>query len=113
AARLGWSAYIVPFLFVLSPTLLLMGDAVSVGWAVLTAMVGVALTSIGVAGYLFTPLGIGMRALFVIVGIVLLTPADVPYSGGVAAEAVCLVIAAGLVLVNRRAGRVEARPAVN
>ena len=90
-----------------------MGDAVSVAWAVLTAMVGVALTSIGVAGYLFTPLTVGMRVLFVVTGIVLLTPADVPYSGGIAAEALCLVIAGGLILLNRRAGRAEARPAVN
>jgi TRAP transporter 4TM/12TM fusion protein len=105
AARLGWSAYIVPFLFVLSPTLLLIGDAGAVAWAVVTAMGGVALTSIGVAGYLFTPLSVLSRVLFVIAGIGLLAPADVPYSGGLVAEAVCLVVAAVLVMFNWRAKR--------
>jgi TRAP transporter 4TM/12TM fusion protein len=111
AAKLGWSAYIVPFLFVLSPSLILMGDAGSVAWAVLTAVVGVALTSIGVAGFLFTPLTVAMRALFVITGVVLLTPADVPYSGGLVAEVVCLVVATVLVAVDWRARR-SAAPAL-
>ena len=30
AVRFGWPAYVVPFLFVLSPTLLMQGDTVSV-----------------------------------------------------------------------------------
>jgi TRAP transporter 4TM/12TM fusion protein len=105
AARLGWSAYIVPFLFVLSPTLLLIGDTASVVWAVVTAMAGVALTSIGVAGYLLTPLSPVLRILFVIVGIGLMVPPDVPYSGGLAGQGALLLAAVVLVAINWRARR--------
>ena len=52
ATRFGWSTFIVPFLFVVSPALLLIGDAASVALAVTSATIGVWLVSIGVVGQL-------------------------------------------------------------
>ena len=49
AARFGWTAYIVPFLFVLSPTLLLIGRPMAIALAVLTALLGIWLVSIALA----------------------------------------------------------------
>ena len=40
ATRLGWTAYIVPFLFVYSPSLLLQGNPFQVALAVATAVGG-------------------------------------------------------------------------
>src|SRR3970282_1958537 len=69
ACRFGWSAFIVPFLFVLSPTLLLIGPADEVALAVATAALGIWLTSIGVVGYFMRPMGGSLRALFIVAGI--------------------------------------------
>ena len=56
-------AYIVPFLFVYHPALILEGSALEIVTTLLTASVGVALLGIACAGYLFRPLG-WMRRLW-------------------------------------------------
>ena len=55
--RFGWSAYIVPFLFVSSPTLLMQGPIPDVVLAVGTAIMGVYLVSVAVAGFMTRPVG--------------------------------------------------------
>jgi len=75
ACRFGWSAFIVPFLFVLSPTLLLIGPADEVALAIVTATLGIWLTSIGTIGYFVRPLGAGRRGMFAVSGILALIPA--------------------------------------
>jgi TRAP transporter 4TM/12TM fusion protein len=72
----GWSAYIVPFLFVLSPSLLLIGAPGEVTLAVVTAFAGVALATAGMAAYLFAPLGLVQRVLMFIAGIAIMIPAN-------------------------------------
>jgi TRAP transporter 4TM/12TM fusion protein len=55
--RLGIVAYIVPFVFVYHPALILEGSVLEIVATVLTASVGVGLLGVGCAGYLFRPLG--------------------------------------------------------
>ena len=55
--RFGWSAYIVPFLFVWSPTLLMQGSVFDVSLAFITAVLGIYLVSVAVVGYLLRPVG--------------------------------------------------------
>jgi TRAP-type uncharacterized transport system fused permease subunit len=76
ACRFGWTAFIVPVLFVFSPTLLLIGSPGAVGFALATAIVGVFLVSIGFVGHFQRPLSMPMRLLFVAAGISALIPAD-------------------------------------
>jgi TRAP transporter 4TM/12TM fusion protein len=80
AVRFGWVAYIIPFLFVLSPTLIMKGPPASIGLAVVTALVGVWLISVAVAGYVARPLSVPMRLVFAAFGLAALVPA-----GGTAA----------------------------
>lgn len=75
AVRFGWSAFIVPFLFVLSPTLLLIGTPGAVALAVVTAVLGIWLVSIAVVGYFMRPIGAAMRLLFALSGLLALIPA--------------------------------------
>ncbi|MDH4190888.1 MAG: TRAP transporter fused permease subunit [Betaproteobacteria bacterium] len=75
AVRFGWSAYIVPFLFVLSPTLLLIGPPEDVAIAIVTAVYGIWLASVGVIGYLVRPLSTQARSLFALAGLLALVPA--------------------------------------
>jgi TRAP transporter 4TM/12TM fusion protein len=75
AMRLGWTAYIVPFLFMFSPALLLQSpSATETVVAICTAVVGVSLISAGMTGYLFAPLAAWLRAGFVMAGSLLFIP---------------------------------------
>ena len=73
--RFGWSAYIVPFLFVSSPTLLMQGPVPDVVLAVATAIMGVYLVSVAVAGFMTRPVGFVLRIAFALAGVALMVPA--------------------------------------
>jgi TRAP transporter 4TM/12TM fusion protein len=75
ACRFGWSAFVVPFLFVFSPTLLLIGPAPEVALALVTATLGIWLASIGTIGYFLRPMGAGLRLAFGASGLLALVPA--------------------------------------
>jgi len=75
AMRLGWTAYIVPFLFMFSPALLLQSGSTTVTvLAIATAIIGVWLISAGMVGYLAGPVVPWLRAGFVLSGACLLIP---------------------------------------
>lgn len=74
AMKFGWVAYIIPLLFVFSPTLLLNGAPLEIALAVTTAVVGVWLVSIGLAGYFAGRLTSWVRALFALAGLLALIP---------------------------------------
>jgi len=74
AMRLCSIAYIVPFLFVFSPSLLLIGHWYEVTLSVITAIGGSILLGVGMVGYLFRPVGIMKRLLFIIAAVGLLIP---------------------------------------
>jgi TRAP transporter 4TM/12TM fusion protein len=75
AVTFGWTAFVVPVLFVLSPQLLLLGDPRQVALAVLTAIAGVWLVAIAIAGYFLRPLGAPWRFAFGAAGLLALIPA--------------------------------------
>jgi TRAP transporter 4TM/12TM fusion protein len=85
AMRLGAVAYVVPFLFVYSPTLLLIGEFVNVLLAVVTAVAGTGLMAIGLSGFLFRPIGSFWRAGLIVAGVALLVPpiSPIPFSEAV------------------------------
>jgi len=76
AMRFGWAAFVVPFLFVYSPTLLMIGNPFDVTLAVITGILGVWLIAIGVVGYFVRPLGLLQRFGFAVFGLLALIPAD-------------------------------------
>jgi TRAP transporter 4TM/12TM fusion protein len=107
AMRFGWTAYIVPFLFIFSPALLLQGDdLVATMIAVATAIAGVWLVSIGMTGYLFRAIPIFLRVAFVVAGIGLLLPDQIgPWAAGsdiLGAVAGMLLVAYEVMLRRRR-----------
>jgi len=80
AMRLGWTAYIVPFLFMFSPALLLQGGStVETATAIATAIIGVWLISAGMVGYLAGPIVPWLRAGFVVSGTCLLIPDQIAH----------------------------------
>ena len=63
AVKLAIVAYIVPFIFVISPALLLMGNVQEIMLIVPTSVLGFAALAITVQGYLFSKMGIPSRVL--------------------------------------------------
>jgi len=74
ACRLGIVAFVVPFMFIYSPELLLMGSPPSVLWAAITASIGVIALSLGIFGWLNERLSIATRLLFAAGGLLLIKP---------------------------------------
>lgn len=74
AIKLGIAAYIVPFLFVYHPSLLLQGDIVDIIHAVITAMIGIGLVAIGIEGFLFRKLNWVKRVLIILGGLGCMIP---------------------------------------
>ncbi len=72
--RLCAIAYIVPFLFVFSPSLLLVGQWYEVVSFSDTAIIGAILLGVGIVGYLFRPIGLVKRACFFLSATALLIP---------------------------------------
>ena len=74
AMRLGWCAYLVPFLFVYHPQLLLQGDVVSILATLLSVFVSLLLISASLAGYARAPLSFSVRLTLLVVAVPLLLP---------------------------------------
>jgi TRAP transporter 4TM/12TM fusion protein len=72
--RFGWVAYIVPFLFVYSPTLIMIGDPVHIVIDFVTAVAGIWLMSMGFVGYSLRRIGWLDRVAYIVVGSFLLAP---------------------------------------
>ncbi len=76
ACRYGWPAFVLPFLFVMSPSLLLQGSTLEVIQAVVTAIAGVWFASAGLGGYFRGVLDTTGRVALTIAGVALLIPAN-------------------------------------
>jgi TRAP transporter 4TM/12TM fusion protein len=74
AMRFGWAAYIVPFLFVYSPELILIGRPETIAFDIATALAGIWLISAGFVGFALRPLTAIERAMFILAGALLLIP---------------------------------------
>jgi len=110
AMKFGWSAYVIPVLFVLSPTLLLIGETSDIVLAVVTAVMGVWLVSSALAGYFSGQLSMPMRAGFALSGLVALIPAGA-FPGAYLTDIIGVAAGVGLMAIDilrnralRRAG---------
>jgi TRAP transporter 4TM/12TM fusion protein len=97
AMKFGWSAYIIPFLFVFSPTLILIGEPMEIALAIVTAGMGVWLISSALAGYFVTRLSLTRRFLFTLTGFAALVPAGA-FPGAIYTDLAGVVV--GLVLMG-------------
>jgi TRAP transporter 4TM/12TM fusion protein len=75
SVRIGWTALVVPMMFVLSPNLIMQGELLDILIAVVTAFFGVWLATAGIMRYFVRPMGLTLCVGFVIAGLALLLPA--------------------------------------
>ena len=74
AVRLGLSAYILPFVFVFNPALILHGTILEITQVVFTSALGIYSLSIALIGYFLTNVPMWQRGLFAIAAITLIVP---------------------------------------
>lgn len=98
--RMGWTAYVVPFVFVYETGILLRGDLGQAAWQIAGCGLGIWFGTMGLVGHLFRPLGFWQRAILAIAGVVLLLPLD-RVEGGREIALAALVL--GAMLVGREA----------
>ncbi len=92
--RVAAPAYIVPFMFVYEPSLLMIGDWMTIVTSTLSATLGVICLSAGLVGYLRRPCAPWERVLLVAAALLLIKP-------GYASDAVGIVLLVTLFLLQR------------
>ena len=105
AVKIGAAGFIVPFMFVYEPALLMIGDWPWIIWRFLAACVGIMLFAAGLHGYFITRTNLWQRAVLVVGGLLLVAPhplSDV--AGGILAA-----IVAAAQIIGRR-NEAAARP---
>ncbi|HAK54189.1 MAG: TRAP transporter fused permease subunit [Vicinamibacterales bacterium] len=105
AVKLGVVAFVVPFVFVLSPSLLGQGEAWATAVDCVTALLGVVAISVGLRGFLVAPVGPLARAACLVAALGLFLPVDLAAAawGGKMAGATLFgtVVGGHLLLVQR------------
>lgn len=96
ACRLGVIAFVVPFMFIYSPELLLIGSPPAVILAAFTACFGVIALSLGIFGWFHEKLTVSPRILFAAGGLLLIKPGWITDLIGAA------IIVLGVFLLHRR-----------
>lgn len=93
ATRLAIAAFIVPYIFVMSPALLFIETTpMEIITIVITSVVGLFGVSAGLAGFIYTKMPIWQRVLSVVGGLMLIYPGIVTDIGGVGLVGVVLAL---------------------
>jgi TRAP transporter 4TM/12TM fusion protein len=74
AMRFGWASYIVPFLFIYSPALIMRASWDVIALVMLLSLLGIWFVCAGFTGYAVRVMSIPMRVAFVVTGMLLLMP---------------------------------------
>jgi TRAP-type uncharacterized transport system fused permease subunit len=74
AVKIGFAGFIVPFMFVYEPALLMIGDWPTIISSCVSATIGVILFAGGLHGYLVTAASLWQRLLLVVAGLLLIKP---------------------------------------
>ncbi|MHB2266035.1 TRAP transporter permease [Aliihoeflea sp. PC F10.4] len=112
SCKFGWAAFVIPFLFAFSPSLLLIGEPLEIAIAILTAFVGVWMVSAGLSGYFMARLSPIRRALFIIFGILALIPANT-FPGAVYTDIIGVLGGLTMMLIDFRTSRKAEEQAVS
>ncbi|MEK9678012.1 MAG: TRAP transporter fused permease subunit [Rhodospirillaceae bacterium] len=93
AMRFGWFAYLVPFLFVVVPELLMEGPGFSVAWVAIKSALGIWMVSVALMGYVIAHINVLQRVLFFIAGAAMFAPHSlIDFGFPVAVPGIVLVV---------------------
>jgi TRAP transporter 4TM/12TM fusion protein len=108
AVRIAWPAYVVPFLFALSPSLILIGAPLHSVAAASTALIGVYFVTAGITGWLGGPLSAPMRLAAGACGLAAIVPHGPADGWLLFVNLAGIAAGAALWAFGRRAGAVAA-----
>jgi len=91
AFRFGLTTFILPFMFVYGPALLMEGSALEIVWTVAISLFGVYVIASGLVGYLKGPIALWLRVLLFIAGALMVAEGLITDIIGVAIYAACLL----------------------
>ena len=91
AFRYGLTTFILPFMFVYGPALLMEGSAMEIIWTVIISLFGVYVIASGLVGYLKGPIPVWMRVLLFVGGACMVAEGLVTDLIGAAIFAACLL----------------------
>ncbi|MBL6958445.1 MAG: TRAP transporter fused permease subunit [Rhodospirillales bacterium] len=113
AMRLGWVAYVVPFLFIIAPTLLMNGEPLDIVWDFIKTGIGVFFISVAIVGYFSRNLTLFHRVGFVIFGgLILSSLGPIPYPNVISVAAiVCGLLFTTLLFMAARKNQVSEKTA--
>jgi len=94
AVKIGAAGFIVPFMFVYEPALLMIGEWPNIIWRFVVSCVGIALLAGGLHGYLLRAMPMWQRALAVVAAFMLVVPHW-------AADIVGFALAAAMIVLQR------------
>jgi TRAP-type uncharacterized transport system fused permease subunit len=101
AVRLGSLAFIIPFMFIYQPALLLSGSFAEIVIAIPTSVVGVVAFAVGLEGWLIVKIGVVSRFFLILSGLMLIYP-------GLITDTVGMTLLVGnLVLIWQKGGKPE------
>lgn len=101
AMRFGWLAFIIPFMFVASPTLIMQGELFFIIVDTLGALAAAWLISVGMIGYYSQPISLIERLAYGIAGICVIIPLHA-FSGAPEVNAFGLIVGIGLFAIEMR-----------
>jgi TRAP transporter 4TM/12TM fusion protein len=93
ACLVGWSTFMLPFLFVLTPSLLMDGSPVAIVLNLARVLFGIYLGTAAVVGYALGPLPRPMRALYGLVSLAVVLPPEA-FTGAIWINAAGIAVAA-------------------
>jgi TRAP-type uncharacterized transport system fused permease subunit len=74
AVRIGWVKFVLPFMFVLAPTLLMIGKPASIVYDAFTAFFGVYYVTVAIVGYFQRTVGAVLRVVMFVAGLAAFLP---------------------------------------
>ena len=95
ACLVGWSTFILPFLFVLTPSLLMDGPAVAIVLNLARVLFGIYLGTAAVVGFALSSLTWQARSLYGLLAIMIVLPPEA-FSGAIAVNLAGIALAGGL-----------------
>ncbi|MGL4637179.1 MAG: TRAP transporter permease [Beijerinckiaceae bacterium] len=109
SVRISWIAFLVPFLFIYQPAILLLGSAFEIAAVAVGACIAIPLVTGALVGHALGPLQNAERLLWLIVGVIILVPVTVLGPLTVWVEAAGFI--AGLLLLGLHAKQHRVTPA--
>ncbi|MCB9945774.1 MAG: TRAP transporter fused permease subunit [Geminicoccaceae bacterium] len=98
AMRVGWASFIIPFVFVASPALLLDGSIPDIVITMVESVVGIVAVTAGIVGFWGVRLGLAMRAIITVLGLLALPLGFIPEGGFVHIPATLAALAVAAIL---------------